>query len=111
MKGIIFKKAVSLCVAVVICFSMISLNVNKEGVNAASVQEKINEATKEKQKAPFGDRNLSGVLSFGFVDHQFRRCKRLAGYPVADIKTAIDRFGYCISVQSHFQFVRAQGFL
>ena len=51
MKGIIFKKAVSLCVVVVICFSMISLNVNKDEVIAASVQEKINAATKEKQKA------------------------------------------------------------
>lgn len=51
MRKELMKKAVSVFVSFVLCFAVISLNVTEVGVKATSVQEKINAATKEKQKA------------------------------------------------------------
>lgn len=51
MKNKFFKKAVSLFAAFTICFTIISLNATEVGVNAASVQEKIDQATKDKKEA------------------------------------------------------------
>lgn len=45
------KKFTSVLVAFIIVFTVFSVNVTDVGVNAASVQEKINAATKEKQEA------------------------------------------------------------
>lgn len=45
------KKFASVLVAFIIVFTVFSVNVTDVGVNAASVQEKINAATKEKQEA------------------------------------------------------------
>ena len=47
----ILKKSLSVLMSLVICFSMLLLDATKVGVKAASVQDKINAATKEKKEA------------------------------------------------------------
>ena len=51
MKSKILRKSISIFTAFIICFSLLLFNVTKVGVKAASVQDKINAATKEKQEA------------------------------------------------------------
>lgn len=47
----ICKKSISILLSFAVCFSVLVLNITKVGVNAASVQDKINTATKNKQEA------------------------------------------------------------